>query len=50
MRAKGGSAVRPDRMALGKATLSKHLAAEMQNLVRSVEGVRPDELARAGWG
>lgn len=43
----GGSAVRPDRMALGKATLSKHLSAEMQNLVRSVEGLRPDELARA---
>ena len=43
----GGGAVRPDRMALGKATLSKHLAAEMQNLVRSVEGLRPDELARA---
>ena len=38
---------RPDRLGLGRATLASHLAAEMQNLVRSVEGLRPDELARA---
>lgn len=43
----GHGTVRPDRLAVGTPTLSGHLAAEIQNLVRSVEGQRPDEIARA---
>ena len=42
-----GGAVRADRVGAGRATLPDHLACEMQNLVRSVEALRPDELARA---
>jgi DNA-binding MurR/RpiR family transcriptional regulator len=40
-------AVRIDRLASGKADIGEHLAADMQNLVRSVEQLRTDELAQA---
>ncbi|MDQ0323250.1 DNA-binding MurR/RpiR family transcriptional regulator [Pararhizobium capsulatum DSM 1112] len=35
------------RSSLGKADLSEHLATDMQNLVRSVEQLRSDELSQA---
>lgn len=43
----GPTVPRPGEVAAGKAELSRHLATEVQNLVRTIEGLRSDELAAA---
>lgn len=46
-RTEGTGSVKPERLGISAPTLSSHLADEMQNLMRTIEGLRSDEVARA---